>query len=177
MRGFTRSPGLLASTVRKRRWTMRGAVLYAPGDVRFEERDAPKIIEPTDAIIRMSATCVCGSDLWSYRGINPVIQPTPMGHEYCGIVEEVGRAVTKVKPGQFVIGSFFASDNTCPNCRAGYQSSCQHKEFVGGAQASLLRAPPADATPVATPALPSQDLIPSLLTLSDVMGTGWFAAG
>ncbi len=95
---------------------MRAAVLHAPGDVRFEERDVPKIIEPTDAIIRMAATCVCGSDLWSYRGITPVAEPTPMGHEYCGIVEEVGRAVTAIKPGQFVIGSFFASDNTCPNC-------------------------------------------------------------
>src|SRR2546426_7543157 len=155
---------------------MRGAVLYAPGDVRFEARDAPKIIEPTDAVIRMSATCVCGSDLWSYRGISPVTQPTPMGHESCGIVEGVGRAVTSIKPGQFVIGSFFASDNTCPNCRAGYQSSCQHKEFVGGAQAGRLRIPLADGTLVATPAVPSQDLIPSLLTLSDVMGTGWFAA-
>jgi threonine dehydrogenase-like Zn-dependent dehydrogenase len=155
---------------------MRGAVLYAPGDVRFEERDAPKILEPTDAIIRISATCVCGSDLWSYRGISPVTQPTPMGHEYCGIVEEVGRAVTSIKPGQFAIGSFFASDNTCPNCRAGYQSSCQHKEFVGGAQAGRQRVPLADGTLVSTPTVPSQDLIPSLLTLSDVMGTGWFAA-
>src|SRR5437588_8802491 len=96
------------------------------------------IVKPTDAIIRMAVTCVCGSDLWDYRGINPVAQPTPMGHEYCGIVEEVGRAVTSVKPGQFVIGSFFASDNTCPNCRVGYQSSCQHREFVGGA-VGLLR--------------------------------------
>src|ERR687884_421522 len=134
---------------------MRGAVLYGPRDVRFEERDEPTIIEPTDAIIRLSATCVCGSDLWPYRGIglDPDAPPTPMGHEYCGIIEEVGRAVTRVKPGQFVIGSFFASDNTCPNCRAGYQSSCQHREFVGGAQAPRLRVP-----------------------LSDVMGTGWFAA-
>ena len=114
---------------------MRGAVLYGPRDVRFEERDAPKIIEPTDAIIRISATCVCGSDLWPYRGINPITEPTPMGHEYCGIVEEVGSAVKSVKPGQFVIGSFVTSDNTCPNCQYGYQSSCLHREFVGGAQA------------------------------------------
>jgi threonine dehydrogenase-like Zn-dependent dehydrogenase len=155
---------------------MRGAVLYAPGDVRFEERDAPRIIEPTDAIIKISATCVCGSDLWPYRGIQPVTQPTPMGHEYCGIVEEVGRAVTSIKPGQFAIGSFFASDNTCPNCQAGYQTSCQHKELVGGAQAGRLRVPLADGTLVATPDVPSDDLIPSLLSLSDVMGTGWFAA-
>lgn len=155
---------------------MRGAVLYAPRDVRFEERDAPRIIEPTDAIVRISAACVCGSDLWPYRGINPVTQPTPMGHEYCGFIEEVGSAVRSVKSGQFVIGSFFASDNTCPNCIAGYQSSCRRREPVTGAQASLLRVPLADGTLVATPDIPSKDMIPSLLSLSDVMGTGWFAA-
>jgi threonine dehydrogenase-like Zn-dependent dehydrogenase len=155
---------------------MKGAILYAPGDVRLEERDSPVIMQPTDAIIRLAATCVCGSDLWDYRGINAVPRPRPMGHEYCGIVEEVGGAVRTIKPGQFVIGSFFASDNTCPNCRAGYQTSCVHREFVGGAQATWLRVPLADGTLVATPDLPSADLIPSLLTLSDVMGTGWFAA-
>src|SRR2546427_2640544 len=155
---------------------MRGAVLYGPRDVRFEEREVPKIVKPTDAVIRISSACVCGSDLWPYRGIQPVTQPTPMGHEYCGIVEEVGRAVKSIKPGQFVIGSFFASDNTCPNCHIGYQSSCQHRELVGGAQASVLRVPLADGTLVATPDIPSQDQVPSLLALSDVMGTGWFAA-
>src|SRR3989449_2797680 len=158
------------------RQTIRGTVLYGPRDIRFEERDAPTILEPTDAIIRISATCVCGSDLWPYRGITPVPQPTPMGHEYCGIVEEVGSAATSIKSGQFVIGSFFASDNTCPNCRAGYQSSCQHRELVGGAQASRMRVPLADGTLVATPEVPPNELVPSLLTLSDVMGTGWFAA-
>jgi threonine dehydrogenase-like Zn-dependent dehydrogenase len=155
---------------------MRGAVIHGARDVRFEERATPKIERPTDAVIRISATCVCGSDLWPYRGANPIDQPTPMGHEYCGIVEEVGREVTTVKPGQFVIGSFFASDNTCPHCRAGYQTSCQHRELVGGAQAPLLRVPMADGTLVATRDAPSDDLVPNLLTLSDVMGTGWFAA-
>src|SRR5260370_19949758 len=155
---------------------MRGAVLYGPRGVRSEERERPKGIKPTDAIIRISATCVCGSDLWPYRGIQPVAQPTAMGHEYCGIVEEVGSAVKSVKPGQFVIGSFFASDNTCPICQIGYQSSCQHAEFVGTAQAPVLRVPLADGTLVPTPEVPSQDLIPNLLTLSDVMGTGRFAA-
>ena len=155
---------------------MQGAVLYGPRDVRFEDLAAPRIVEPTDAIIRLSATCICGSDLWPYRGVNATTSPTPMGHEYCGIVEEVGRAVTSIKPGQFVIGSFFASDNTCPHCHAGYQTSCQHKEFVGGAQAPWLRVPLADGTLVVTPEIPSPDLIPSLLALSDVMGTGWFAA-
>ncbi|HVZ85924.1 MAG TPA: alcohol dehydrogenase catalytic domain-containing protein, partial [Polyangia bacterium] len=101
---------------------MRGAILHGVGDVRFDERDIPRITQPTDAIIKTSATCVCGSDLWSFRGINPIAQPTPFGHEYCGIVQEVGRDVRSIKPGQFVIGSFFASDNTCPHCRAGYQT-------------------------------------------------------
>ena len=155
---------------------MRGAVLYGRRDVRFEERDVPTITKPTDAIIKISVTCVCGSDLWPYRGVNPVPEPTPMGHEYCGIVEEIGSAVTSIKPGQFVIGSFFASDNTCPNCQVGYQSSCQHAEFVSTAQAPLLRIPLADGTLVATPGVPSDDMVPSLLALSDVMGTGWFAA-
>jgi threonine dehydrogenase-like Zn-dependent dehydrogenase len=144
--------------------------------VRFVDRDVPKIIKPTDAVIKISAACVCGSDLWPYRGIQPTAQPTPMGHEYCGIVEEVGSAVKSIRPGQFVIGSFFASDNICPTCQIGYQSSCQHREFVGGAQASALRVPLAEGTLVATPDTPSEDLVPSLLTLSDVMGTGWFAA-
>src|SRR3989441_7083287 len=157
---------------------MRGAVLYAPGDVRFEERDDPRIIKPTDAIIRMSATCVCGSDLWPYRGADPVQQPTPMGHEYVGIVEEVGSDVSTITPGQFVIGSFFASDNTCETCQAGYQSSCIHREPIGtiGTQAELARVPLADGTLVATPDLPPTDLIPSFLAASDVLGTGWFGA-
>jgi len=155
---------------------MQVAVLYGPRDVRFEQRANPKVLKPTDAIIRMSATCVCGSDLWPYRGVNPTPEPTPFGHEYCGIVEEVGSAVKAVKPGQFVIGSFAASDNTCPNCLAGYTTSCVHREWMVGAQAEMLRVPLADGTLVATPDVPSDDLIPSLLTLSDVMGTGWFAA-
>jgi threonine dehydrogenase-like Zn-dependent dehydrogenase len=155
---------------------MRGAVLYGPRDVRFEEREDPKIIESTDAVIRIAATCVCGSDLWPYRGLQPVSGPTPMGHEYCGIVEAVGREVRNIKPGQFVIGSFAASDNTCPHCQYGYQSSCEHREWISTAQAPLLRVPLADGTLVPTPGVPSDDLVPSLLTTSDVMGTGWFAA-
>jgi threonine dehydrogenase-like Zn-dependent dehydrogenase len=155
---------------------MRGAVIHAPGDIRFEERPDPSIVAPTDAIIRIAATCVCGSDLWSYRGINDVTEPMSMGHEYVGVVEEVGGDVSTVKPGQFVIGSFFASDNTCPNCQAGYHTSCLHREGLDGAQSELLRVPLADGTLVATPGDPAPELIPSLLTLSDVMGTGWFAA-
>ena len=155
---------------------MRATLLYGPGDVRFEEREDPGIIEPTDAIVRTSAACVCGSDLWPYRGANPITAPTPMGHEYCGIVEEVGSAVKTIKPGQFVIGSFCASDNTCPNCRYGYQTSCQQREWISTAQAPRLRVPLAEGTLVATADLPPGELVPSLLTLSDVMGTGWFAA-
>jgi threonine dehydrogenase-like Zn-dependent dehydrogenase len=155
---------------------MQGAVLYGPRDVRFEERPEPAIVEPTDAIVRLSVTCICGSDLWPYRGANPVTRPTPMGHEYCGLVQEIGRGVTSIKKGQFVIGSFFASDNTCPHCRRGYQTSCQHRALVGGAQAPLLRVPLADGTLVATRDVPPADFLPSLLALSDVMGTGWFAA-
>jgi threonine dehydrogenase-like Zn-dependent dehydrogenase len=157
---------------------MRGTVLYAPGDVRVEQRDDPEITAPTDAIIRVTAACVCGSDLWDYRGINPVTQPHPMGHEYVGLVEETGVEVATIKPGQFVVGSFWASDNTCPVCRAGYQSGCVHREYIGlgGAQAELLRVPLADGTLVATPGIPPADLIPGLLTASDVLGTGWFGA-
>jgi threonine dehydrogenase-like Zn-dependent dehydrogenase len=157
---------------------MRGAVMYAPGDVRVEERDEPQIVEPTDAIIRVSAACVCGSDLWPYRGIEDLEWPAPMGHEYAGVVEEVGAAVETIGPGQFVVGSFWASDNTCELCRAGYQSACVDRVPMGalGAQAEVLRVPLADGTLVATPDLPADDLIPSLLSASDVLGTGWFGA-
>jgi threonine dehydrogenase-like Zn-dependent dehydrogenase len=152
--------------------------MYAPGDVRVEERSDPRIIEATDAIIRLPATCICGSDLWPYRGLDMPDWPMPMGHEYVGIVEEVGSEVTTVKPGQFVIGSFFASDNTCEICRSGYQSSCVQREPVGaiGTQAELARVPLADGTLVATPDVPPDELIPSFLAASDVLGTAWFGA-
>jgi threonine dehydrogenase-like Zn-dependent dehydrogenase len=149
-----------------------------PGDVRVEERQDPKLVEPTDAILRLSAACVCGSDLWPYRGIEPVQGPSPMGHEYVGVVQEVGRQVRTIRPGQFVVGSFWASDNTCELCQAGYQSACVQRAPLGalGAQAELLRVPLADGTLVATPEPPPDDLVPSLLAASDVLGTGWFAA-
>jgi threonine dehydrogenase-like Zn-dependent dehydrogenase len=157
---------------------MKRTILYGPRDVRFEDRPEPKIIEPTDAIIRMAATCVCGSDLWPYRGIDTSGEPMPMGHEYCGIVEEVGREVKNLKRGQFVVGSFFASDNTCPICRAGYQSRCMDARLMGneGAQAPFLRVPLADGTLVPTPEMPPDDMVPGLLATSDVLGTGWFGA-
>jgi threonine dehydrogenase-like Zn-dependent dehydrogenase len=153
---------------------MKGAVLYGPGDIRFEDRETPKIIEPTDAVLRLAATCVCGSDLWPYRGLQPIDGPTPMGHEYCGFVEEVGSAVKSVKPGQFVIGSFATSDNTCAHCQYGYQSSCIHREFMSRAQAPFLRVPQGDGTLVPTPGgAPPDDLVSSLLACSDV----WVPAG
>ena len=155
---------------------MLGTILYEARDVRCEEVPEPKIIQPTDAIIRLSASCICGSDLWPFRGLNEVTSPMAMGHEYCGIVEEVGGAVTTVSPGQFVVGSFCISDNTCPHCRRGFQSSCVQREFMTGAQAPRARVPLADGTLVATKELPPDDLIPSLLATSDVLGTGWYAA-
>ncbi|WP_298422139.1 zinc-dependent alcohol dehydrogenase family protein [Rhodoblastus sp.] len=155
---------------------MLGTVLYGPRDIRCEEVAEPKILHPTDAIIKLSATCICGSDLWPYRGLNEVSQPMHMGHEYCGVVVEVGSAVRTVKPGQFVVGSFCISDNTCPHCRLGFQSSCEQREFMSGAQATLARVPLADGTLVATAETPTEDLIPSLLATSDVLGTGWYAA-
>ena len=157
---------------------MRGVIMHAPGDVRIEEREDPAIVEPTDAVIRVAAACICGSDLWPYRGIEPVNGPTPMGHEYVGVVEQIGPDVKNIQVGDFVVGSFFASDNTCEICRAGYQSRCVHAVIMGslGTQAERLRVPLADGTLVATPTQPTPEQIPSLLAASDVLGTGWFAA-
>jgi threonine dehydrogenase-like Zn-dependent dehydrogenase len=157
---------------------VRGAVLHAPGDVRVEDRPDPRIEQPTDAVIRLVAACVCGSDLWPYRGIEAVDGPSPMGHEYVGVVEEVGSDVRTLQPGQFVVGSFSASDNTCEICRAGYQTHCVNRQpgAPTGAQAQYARIPLADGTLVATPGMPDDDLVPGLLAASDVLGTGWFAA-
>jgi threonine dehydrogenase-like Zn-dependent dehydrogenase len=152
--------------------------MYAPGDVRVEDVNEPQILKPTDAVIRLLASCICGSDLWPYRGIDKLDGPRPMGHEYAGIVEEVGSEVSTIKPGQFVVGSFFASDNTCEICRSGYQPSCPHREAfgpTGASQAQRMRVPLADGTLVATPEVPSEDLMPHFLATSDVLGTGWFA--
>ncbi len=156
---------------------MRSVIMHAPGDVRIAEREYPSILKPTDAIIRVTAACVCGSDLWPYRGLDDAAD-APMGHEYVGVIEEIGADVKTVKPGDFVVGSFMASDNTCEICQAGYQSRCVHVEAMGGigTQAEYARIPWADGTLVATPGMPDPDLIPSLLAASDVLGTGWFAA-
>ncbi|MFD0484542.1 zinc-dependent alcohol dehydrogenase family protein [Kineococcus sp. GCM10028916] len=158
---------------------MRAVVMHAPGDVRVQDIAEPTVVEPTDAIIRLAATCICGSDLWPYRGTDEVTEPFHMGHEYAGVVEEVGSDVRNVEVGDFVVGSFFASDNTCEICLAGYQTSCVHRQVLGtagGAQAERMRVPLADGTLVATPGQPDADLVPSLLAASDVLGTGWFGA-
>jgi len=155
---------------------MLGTVLYGPRDVRYEEIEDPKILKPTDAIIKLSATCICGSDLWPYRGLQPQDGPAHMGHEYCGVVVEVGSEVHNIKPGQFVVGSFCISDNTCPHCEFGFHSSCQQSEFMTGAQAPYARVPLADGTLVPTNELPDADMIPHMLAVSDVLGTGWYAA-
>ncbi len=157
---------------------MRGAMLHGPGDVRVQERADPRILHPTDAVIRLSAACVCGSDLWPYRGVDPVDGVRPLGHEYVGVVDEVGSEVSTIEPGQFVVGSFIASDNTCEACQAGYPSACLERVFMDavGTQAELARIPLADGTLVATPEHPPAELIPSLLAASDVLGTGWFGA-
>jgi threonine dehydrogenase-like Zn-dependent dehydrogenase len=156
---------------------MRGALMHAPGDVRVEDREDPTILEPTDAVVRLTATCICGSDLWPYRGAEPVDHQV-MGHEYVGVVEQVGDAVREIRVGDFVVGSFWASDNTCEICRSGYQAYCVHRVLMGtiGTQAEKVRVPLADGTLVATPGQPDADLVPSLLAASDVLGTGWFAA-
>jgi len=157
---------------------MRGVIMHGPGDVRVEDREAPTIEAPTDAIIRVTSACICGSDLWPYRGQDDYGWPAPMGHEYVGVVEEIGTEVRNVKVGDFVVGSFFASDNTCEICEAGYQSRCVHAVPMGalGTQAEFLRVPLADGTLVATATRPTPAQERSLLAASDVLGTGWFAA-
>lgn len=156
---------------------MRGVIMTKPGEITVAEREDPQLVEPTDAIIRLAATCICGSDLWPYRGVEDA-DHQPMGHEYVGVVEEVGSEVTTVKPGDFVVGSFVISDNTCEICQAGFQSKCVNAVMAGGigTQAEKARIPHADGTLVATPGQPTAEQIPALLAASDVLGTGWFAA-
>ena len=144
---------------------MRGAVMYAPGDVRVEERDDPRSCEPTDAIIRVSAACVCGSDLWPYRGIEDIDGPRRWATSTPASSRRSAARSPTIKPGQFVVGSFFASDNTCEICRAGYQSACVHREPWArcGAQAEFAARPARRRHPRRHPRAPAEDLIPSLL--------------
>ena len=158
--------------------TMRGVVMHAPGDVRVDDREVPRVVEPTDAVLKVEVACVCGSDLWPFRGIAPVTEPRPMGHEYVGTVVEVGEKVKNVKVGDFVVGSFCTSDNTCEICESGFQSRCANGGFMGDTQAQYTRVPLADGTLVVVPGGRPEDpdVVASLLAASDVLGTGWFGA-
>lgn len=155
---------------------MRATVIHGPQDIRLEQVADPVVQQPTDAVVRTVAACVCGSDLWRYRGISPVRKPARIGHEYVGVVESVGDAVTTVRPGQFVVGPFYSCDNTCPHCIAGFSSACTHLDWYDGCQAEAIRIPQADGTLVGLDEHPDEALVPSVLTLSDVMATGWHAA-
>ena len=155
---------------------MRATTIHAPGDIRFEEVPDPVIEEPTDAIVKVVAGCICGSDLWPYRGANDIDSGSTIGHECVGVVEEVGSAVKDFKPGDFVIVPFCHCDNTCAHCAAGVQSVCDNLGFTASGQGEYSRVTQADGSLVKTDGRPDDALIPSLLTLSDVMATGWHAA-
>jgi threonine dehydrogenase-like Zn-dependent dehydrogenase len=160
---------------------MRATVMHGAGDVRIEDVADARLIEPTDALIRVTRACICGSDLWPYKSMQPTDGGRPMGHEAIGVVEEIGAEVKTVKPGDLVVMPFAFSDGTCLFCEDGLQTECVHGGFfgngdVGGAQAEALRIPQADGTLYALPADPDEALMPSLLTLSDVLGTGHHAA-
>jgi threonine dehydrogenase-like Zn-dependent dehydrogenase len=165
---------------------MRATVIHGDHDVRLEEVADPVIATAGDAIVRVAASCVCGSDLWPYRGVTPTTKPRRIGHEFVGIVEAIGDDVTSVTVGDFVIAPFYNCDMTCANCRNGVSTSCLHGgwwgandragHFVDGGQGELVRVPLANGTLVATPSVPDAELVPSLLTLADVMGTGHHAA-
>ncbi|HSE69968.1 MAG TPA: zinc-dependent alcohol dehydrogenase family protein [Nocardioidaceae bacterium] len=155
---------------------MRATTIHGTRDIRLEERPAPTIEAPTDAIVRVVVSCICGSDLWPYRGENPVDAGSTIGHEMVGVVEEVGSDVRSFRPGDFVIVPFCHSDNTCPHCEAGMTSGCENVGFTVSGQAELARVTQAEGSLVKTDGMPDESLLPSLLTLSDVMATGWHAA-
>lgn len=157
---------------------MRAVVIHAPGDVRVEDVEKPTIAQPTDAIIEVKAACVCGSDLWPYRGAEDVDSGAQMGHEYVGVVSEIGDDVRDVQPGDWVVGSFVASCGTCEICEAGYESGCKDRVFMGsvGTQADFARIPHADGTLVKLPSPPTDEQLRHVLAASDVLGTGWFGA-
>lgn len=165
---------------------MRATVIHGTRDIRLEDVPDPTVQLPGDAVVKVVAACVCGSDLWPYRGVREVKKPQRIGHEFVGVVEDVGSDVSTLKPGDFVIAPFALSDNTCVHCRHGIQTSCVNGEWWGstdssghvidGGQGEYVRVPMADGTLVATPEVPDDALVPALLTLSDVMGTGHHAA-
>lgn len=165
---------------------MRATILHAPRDIRLDDVATPELRLDTDAIVRVVAACICGSDLWPYRGIKQVKGAVRIGHEFVGIVEKVGTTVSTVKPGDFVIAPFTFCDNTCPLCERGVHTSCvnggiwgstdRQGHAVDGGQGELVRIPWADGTLVATPSQPDQAMVAQLLTLSDVFPTGHHAA-
>jgi threonine dehydrogenase-like Zn-dependent dehydrogenase len=165
---------------------MLATIIHGERDVRLEEVPDPVLSTGGDAIVRVVAACVCGSDLWPYRGVTPTASPRRIGHEFVGVVEEVGPEVTTISVGDFVIAPFYDCDMTCANCKNGVSTSCLHGGwwgaddqlggFADGGQGQKVRVPHADGSLVATPEYPRAELIPSLLTLSDVMGTGHHAA-
>ncbi len=155
---------------------MRVTTIHGTRDIRLEERPAPTIEQPTDALVRMVAACVCGSDLWPYRGENDITVGNPIGHETIGVVEEVGSSVREVRPGDFVIVPFCHCDNTCPVCRKGMQAGCQNLGMTQGGQGEVVRATQADGSLVKVPVAPEAADLPALMALADVLPTGWHAA-
>ncbi|RNL65745.1 IMP dehydrogenase [Nocardioides marmoriginsengisoli] len=155
---------------------MRVTTIHAAGDIRLEERPVPVIGAPTDAVIKITAGCICGSDLWPYRGENPITAGSTIGHEMVGVIEEVGSEVRSFKPGDFVIVPFCTCDNTCPNCDNGAHSACVNGGFTTGGQGEYGLVGQADGSLVKTDGMPDPSMIPSLLTLSDVFPTGWHCA-
>jgi threonine dehydrogenase-like Zn-dependent dehydrogenase len=155
---------------------MRVTTIHAPGDIRLEERPRPEIQAPTDAVIKITAGCICGSDLWPYRGENDIVPGSTIGHEMVGVVEEVGSEVRSFAPGDFVIVPFCTCDNTCPHCRHGAQSACVHGGMISGGQGEYGLVAQAEGSLVKTDGMPDPELVPSLLTLADVFPTGWHCA-
>jgi len=155
---------------------MRATTIHAPGDIRLSDVPDPKIGSPTEAIVKVVAGCICGSDLWPYRGENPIDAGSTIGHECVGVVEEVGGEVRDFRAGDFVVVPFCHCDNTCDHCRAGVQSACSNQGFTESGQADFTVVHQADGSLVKTDGKPDDDQIPSLLALSDVMATGWHAA-
>ena len=155
---------------------MRATTIHAPGDIRLSEVPDPTIEADTDAIVKVLAGCICGSDLWPYRGENPITAGSPIGHEAVGIVEEVGTAVSSFRPGDFVVVPFCHCDNTCPHCRVGMSSACDNLGVTSTGQGEYVRVTQAEGSLVKTDGMPDDSLVPSLLALSDVMATGWHAA-
>jgi threonine dehydrogenase-like Zn-dependent dehydrogenase len=160
---------------------MRATVMYGAGDVRVEDVPDAKLIEPTDALVRITRAAICGSDLWPYKSMEPTDAGRRMGHEFIGIVEAVGSDVETVEAGSLVVSPFLWSDGSCVFCREGLHSECLHGgrfgfDDVDGCQGQAVRVPHADGTLVALPVAADDALMPSLLTLADVMGTGHHAA-